>query len=162
MKPISTSLLLCAALVGCAGTAGEGRVAARYVVDAADEAAVLATMQSYVDGFYEGEPAHLERALSPELVKLGFRRPAPDESFGDPMPMTYAEALALAAQIGGSDAAPRDKSATKVEILELADKMAAGKITAFWGIDYVHLVKEDGVWRIRHVIWQSEPALAGD
>ena len=44
MKPISTSLLLCAALVGCAGTAGEGRVAARYVVDAADEAAVLATM----------------------------------------------------------------------------------------------------------------------
>ena len=38
--------------------------------------------------------------------------------------------------------------------------MAAGKITAFWGIDYVHLVKEEGVWRIRHVIWQSEPALA--
>ena len=79
MKSISTSLLLCAAS-SAAGTAGEGRVAAPYVVDAGDEAAVLATMQSYVDGFYEGEPAHLERAL--ELVKLGFLRPAPDDPSG--------------------------------------------------------------------------------
>ncbi|MEE2940117.1 MAG: nuclear transport factor 2 family protein [Planctomycetota bacterium] len=162
MKSSVSTFLLCAALAGCASTAGEGRIAADYVVDAADEAAVLAAMESYIDGFYEGEPAHLERALSPDLVKLGFRRSAPDEPFGEPMPMTYAEALALAAQIGEGDAAPRDQSATKVEILELADKMAAGKITAFWGIDYVHLVKEDGAWRIRHVIWQSEPALAGD
>lgn len=162
MKLLLSTLLLTSGLVGCASTSGDAYVAKDYVIDAGDEAAVLAAMQGYIDGFYEGEPAHLEACLSKDLVKLGWRRAAPGEPFGDALPLSYAAALDLATQIGQSDAAPRDKSTSKVEILEVADKVAAGKITGFWGIDYVHLVKGDDGWRILHVIWQSEPALAGE
>ena len=57
----------------------------------------------------------------------------------------------------------RADSPSTVEVFEIADKTAAGKVTAFWGIDYVHLVKEaDGRWMIHHVIWQTAPEPAAE
>lgn len=34
---------------------------------------------------------------------------------------------------------------------------AAVKLEALWGIDYVHLGKFEGEWKILQVIWQSRP-----
>ena len=45
----------------------------------------------------------------------------------------------------------------KWEIFDVLDKTASAKLTAHWGIDYFHLVKEDGKWKIYQVLWQSPP-----
>ena len=45
--------------------------------------------------------------------------------------------------------------------MDVLDKTAVAKLTAFWGIDYFQLEKNDGIWQIRHVIWQSHPPSDG-
>ena len=42
------------------------------------------------------------------------------------------------------------------------DKIANAKVTAKWGIDYFQLVKEDGRWKIHHVLWQTHPPKSGE
>ena len=51
------------------------------------------------------------------------------------------------------DDAPRE-----VTVLDVLDKTASAKLVAHWGVDYFHLVKEDGEWKILQVLWQSPPA----
>ena len=46
---------------------------------------------------------------------------------------------------------------SSIEIFEVLDQTAAVKLTAFWGIDYMHLAKYDGEWKIVQVLWQSAP-----
>ncbi|MEM1447476.1 MAG: nuclear transport factor 2 family protein [Planctomycetota bacterium] len=144
-------------LVSCASTDERAAPDAIYAVEPGDGDAVLAALQDYVDGFTLGKPELLERSLSSTLAKKGYRRANAAEPYGDAVPLSYEDALALAARRGESGEEV-DTSRSSVELFEVADKTAAGKVTAFWGIDYVHLVKEDdGRWRIHHVIWQTEP-----
>ncbi|MDB5242588.1 MAG: hypothetical protein JWP57_3213, partial [Spirosoma sp.] len=51
----------------------------------------------------------------------------------------------------------RPDSPRVVEVFEVADKTATAKVTAVWGIDYLHLVQENGRWMIVNVLWQSPP-----
>ncbi|MBD0259191.1 MAG: nuclear transport factor 2 family protein, partial [Cytophagales bacterium] len=44
-------------------------------------------------------------------------------------------------------------------VLDVADKTASAKVTAQWGIDYLHLVKEIGQWYLINVLSQSPPRL---
>ena len=44
-----------------------------------------------------------------------------------------------------------------VEVLDMRDQTAVAKVTAFWGTDYLLLAKYEGNWKIRHVIWQTDP-----
>ncbi|MHC4377061.1 MAG: nuclear transport factor 2 family protein [Planctomycetota bacterium] len=151
-------LLACAALQGCAVTHEH----APYAIEEGDREAILAALQDYVDGFVLGQPELLERSLSPTLAKKGYRRDSPDEAYGDAVPLSFEAALELSASLAAS-ADSRVDSPSSVEVFEIADKTAAGKVTAFWGIDYVHLVKEaDGRWMIHHVIWQTAPEPAGE
>lgn len=50
--------------------------------------------------------------------------------------------------------APAD-APKKVEILDLLNQTASAKLTASWGVDYFHLAKYEGKWKIVHVLWQS-------
>jgi hypothetical protein len=48
--------------------------------------------------------------------------------------------------------APKD-----IQIYDVLDQTASAKLTAEWGIDYMHLAKMDGKWMIINVLWQSHP-----
>lgn len=45
----------------------------------------------------------------------------------------------------------------EITVLDVLDKTAAAKLVAKWGIDYFQLAKQDGTWKIVHVLWQSHP-----
>ena len=44
-----------------------------------------------------------------------------------------------------------------VILLEVLDQTAAVKVVAWWGIDYLHLAKYEGEWKVIHVLWQTFP-----
>ena len=46
-------------------------------------------------------------------------------------------------------------SREKVEIYDIQDQTASGKVTAWWGTDYILLEKVKGKWMIRIVLWQG-------
>ena len=45
----------------------------------------------------------------------------------------------------------------QVVALEVLDQVAAAKVVAWWGTDFLHLARIDGRWMITQVIWQSPP-----
>lgn len=123
----------------------------------ADEKAVHAAIEDYVLGFYEAKPERLERCLSKDLKKMGWWRPDEKSEYQGPGHMTYDQALGLAAKWNNEGQQGEDLK-YEVTLFEVADKTACGKVTAKWGQDYFHLAKEEGQWKIHHVIWQSAPS----
>ena len=45
----------------------------------------------------------------------------------------------------------------EIEVFEVLDQTASIKLTAQWGVDYMHLAKYDGQWKIVNVLWQGHP-----
>ena len=119
-----------------------------------DTKAVTRAVQDYVEAFYQARPELIERSVAAELTKFGYWRNESGEYAG--MGMTYEEAMSLADR-WNKDGRQGDDLTFEIEIFDVADQTAAAKLTAKWGIDYMHLSKVDGKWRIRHVMWQSHP-----
>jgi len=120
----------------------------------ADEKAVHAALEDYVLGFYEAAPERLERSISKDMKKMGYWRESTESDWLGPLHMTYEQALELAGSWNEGGRQGEDLKYS-IELHEVSGRTATGKLTAKWGLDYVHLAKEEGRWRIHHVIWQS-------
>ena len=71
--------------------------------------------------------------------------------------MSYERLVALAADYNKDGTRVKPDAPRTVEVLDVLDKTASAKLTASWGIDYMHLVKHGDEWQIVHVLWQSHP-----
>jgi hypothetical protein len=144
-------LIACALLM-----AGAPRAA--HAQTAADSAAVMRAGLDYIEGFYDGDVAKLQRSVRTNVVKFGFWRPADKTAF-EPDTMSYGQFISYAERVKarGGTTGP-NASIRKVEILDMMNQIASVKVTAWWGVDYLQLGKYDGRWMIAHVIWQSPPA----
>ena len=69
--------------------------------------------------------------------------------------MTFEGALKFAKNVKEKKNFPKKGAPKKVEVLDVLDKIAAVKITAWWGTDYVLLSKRKTGWMIEQVIWQG-------
>ncbi len=122
---------------------------------AGDEAAVRAAVLDYVEGVYEVDPARIERSVHPELAKRGFGRREATGPYGE-IPMTFEQLVKLAANYNKDGEIPAG-APKEVIVYEILDQTASIKLIADWGIDYMHLAKYDGKWKIVNVLWQSHP-----
>lgn len=110
----------------------------------------------YLEGFYEGDTLKIKRSIHPDLSKYGFSKDRKTKAYKKGRTMTYKKAIGFAIDVLEDPqwAAPKG-AVKKVEILDIQDKIANVKVTAYWGIDYLLLVKEKGKWMILKVLWQS-------
>ena len=121
-----------------------------------DKAAVRRAVLDYVEGVYDLKPEYIERSVHPELKKFGFWRPEKETEFKPGSAMTFEQLKTLAANYNKDGRIPKD-APKEIEIYDVMDKMAAAKLTAAWGMDYFHLIKENGQWKILQIVWQSPP-----
>lgn len=121
-----------------------------------DREGVRLAVLDYVEGFYEGDTAKLARSIRPEVVKYGFFKKQGEATYsGEAMPWSEFLSYALGVKARGR---PTPAGAPKeIAILDVADQTASAKLTAWWGIDYLHLAKFNGKWMITQVLWQSPP-----
>ena len=113
-----------------------------------------AAVEDYVMAFYEVAPERLARSLHPDLQKVGFYRDA-DGAYHYAT-MTYQQALDLAARWNREGWLPAD-APREITVFEVNDQTAVARLVAQWGVDYFHLGRYDGAWKIINVIWQSPP-----
>lgn len=126
----------------------------------AERAAVERAVLDYVEGFYEGDTVKLMRSVHPEVTKYGYWIPRDSTRYsGEAMP--FAEFLSYANSVRRRGQPPPANAPKRVEVYDVNDQIAAAKLTAWWGIDYLLLAKYDGRWMIRQVLWQSPPRPAG-
>lgn len=123
---------------------------------AADKAAVQQAALDYVEGIYTSDVTRIERSVHPQLQKRGFWRDSPTQPWGPQSTMTYDQLINLTRTWNAKK--DRDTTIKKVDIYEVLDQTASAKITAMWGIDYLHLAKYDGRWKIINIVWQAHPA----
>ena len=119
-----------------------------------DREAVKQAVLDYVEALYEADSSRIERSVHPELFKLGFERDK-DGKY-QPDRMTYQQLYDLAGRWNKSGKIPKN-SKKEVVVYDVADQTAAAKLTARWGIDYLHLAKFDGKWKITEILWQTPP-----
>lgn len=118
--------------------------------------AVHAAVEDYVLGLYEVAPERIARSVDTSLYKIGYYD-YNGESYYNAR-MTYQQLYDLSAKWNKSGEQINTDTRKKIEIYEVHDKTAAAKLTAKWGIDFMHLAKNsDGQWKIMSIMWQSEP-----
>ena len=122
---------------------------------AADADAIKQTALDYIEGWYEGNPERMERALHPELAKRIARTdPKTGRSRLDQM---SAMSLLMGTRGRVGKPAPKDKQQKDVTILDAFEGAASVKIVASDWIDYLHMARFNGRWVIVNVLWELKP-----
>ncbi len=117
---------------------------------AAEEAAVRATLDHYLQGHATGDGAHMRIAFHPE-AKLQFVRD------GKLATLTSAE---YAARFSGKPAADEAQRRRRIERVDVSGSAATGKIVLDYPatrfVDYMTLLKVDGEWKIVNKAFHAE------
>ena len=150
-----------AAIVAMSLLASAPRTAAqvpadRAAIQRADRAAVEQAALDYVDALYNADTTRIERSVHPQLTKRGFWRDNANLPWGPQTTMTYDQLMTLTKTWNADK--KRDTSIKKVDVFDVLDQTATAKVTAMWGVDYLHLAKYDGRWKIINIVWQAHPS----
>ena len=111
--------------------------------------------KDYIEGFYEGDTTKLVRSLKPSLYKFGYWKDSKTGKYGEDGQMTYKQAIAYAKNVQAKKNFAKADAPRKVEVLDALNQIAAAKVTAWWGVDYLLLSKNDGKWIIEQVLWEG-------
>lgn len=141
-------LVLCICALSALGPASE--LAAQT---AADSTAIRSAALDYIEGWFAGDPDRMAGALHPELVK---RIVVTDEATG----RDWIDGMGMSKLVEGTRRAfgtqvPSEKRRTDVIILDIIGRAASVKVDAGPWVDYMHLVKVNGDWKILNVLWET-------
>ena len=120
---------------------------------AADSAAIVATALDYIEGYYEADAGRMERALHPDLAKRIVRT---DPQYGRSH-LGQMSAMTLVQGTRSKDPTPTAERQQDVTILDIFGNTASVKIVAADWIDYLHVARWNGEWKIVNVLWEMKP-----
>jgi len=120
-------------------------------VSDADRQAITQTALDYVEGWYEGNPERMERALHPDLAK---RVVFTDEKGRSRLDQMSAMGLVQGVKRGGGKDTPKEKQQKDITILDVFENAASVKAVMSGWIDYMHMAKVNGRWVIINVLWE--------
>ena len=121
---------------------------------AADSSGIRHAALDYIEGYYEGDGARMERALHPELAKRIVRT---NEQGRSQLGQMSAMSLVLGTRAGGGKDIPVADRHKDVTIFDIYQNAASAKIYASGWVDYLHLAKWNGRWVIVNVLWELHP-----
>ena len=114
-------------------------------VAATDQDLITATVLDYFEGWFEGDPARMDRALHPDLVK---------RDAGELEVVTKQQMVeATAAGVGRTRAAGR-RIDIDVEVADVRGDAASVVVRTAIYHEYLHLARTTGGWRIVNALWQ--------
>ena len=128
-------------------------IGAGRVEQNADRKAVERAVLDYAEAIYEVKPELVDRSVHRELAKRGFIR-GQDGTYRE-APMSFAQLRTLAERWNAQGRVNAKTARKDVVVLDLLDQTASAKLTASWGVDYLHLGKYDGEWKIVNILWQT-------
>lgn len=123
-------------------------------VSDADRQAITQTALDYVEGWYEGNPERMERALHSDLAK---RVVFTNEKGRSRLEQMSAMGLVQGVKRGGGKDTPKEKQQKDITILDVFENAASVKAIMSGWIDYMHMAKVNGRWVIVNVLWELKP-----
>ena len=142
MKKYSIILL---ALVTCTLTAS--------AQSKGDTAQILRAANDYIEGFYFGDTTKIYYSIDTTASKHGYSKSEKDTAYRK-IPMSFGGMIRYSKNERNRVTEAQGKI-RDVTILDVHNKIAAVKLRAWWGIDYLLLTKMGDRWVIEKVLWQS-------
>jgi hypothetical protein len=121
---------------------------------AADSAGIRQAALDYIEGYYDGDGARMERAVHPELAKRIVRT---DQNGRSQLSQMSAMTLVAGTRAGGGRDTPAAERHKDVTILDIYQNAASAKVYASGWVDYLQLAKWNGRWVIVNVLWELHP-----
>ena len=120
----------------------------------ADSVAIKSAALDYIQGWYTGDGARMERAVHPELAKRIVRT----DSLGNfRIDQQSAMTLVQGTRNGYGKTTPDADRHDDVRILDIYRNAASARVNASYWIDYLQLAKWHGRWVIVNVLWELKP-----
>lgn len=122
---------------------------------AADTAGIREAALNYGEGWYEGNPDRMAKAVHPELVKrIIIQDTLTKRSLIQNMGFTH---LVNNTRRGGGKTTPVAQQEKAVAIYDIFGNTAVARLTMSGWIDYMQLARIDGKWIIVNVLWELKP-----
>ena len=144
-------------VIGSAGVAAicAAAIHAAVIIEQpADHDAITRTALDYIEGFYTGDEARMRRSLHPDLAKRIMRV---DPSSGQPRLDHQTTEQLVGITRSRKGVAPPPKPQNDVTVLDVFGNAATVKVIANQWVDYLHVVKWNGEWKIVNVLWEMKP-----
>ena len=116
------------------------------MIDIDCEQAIVAVALDYYEGWFDGKPDRMERALHPELVKRSIEE---DRSIDNTSARQMIEATAAGV---GRQREPGDRR-IDVHVDHVHGPIATATVTSSVYVDYLQLVRDGDEWKILNVLW---------
>jgi len=115
-----------------------------------ERAAIEACVLDYFEGWFDGDPVRMERALHPELAKRCFGQTV-DRA---PVLITDTAAGMVEATREGRGRIRAGGRRTQVEIVDAGRGIASVVVRSEQYHEYLHLVETPEGWRIVNALWR--------
>ena len=123
--------------------------------DTEDEAAIKGAALDYLMGWYTGDAERMERALHPDLAKRVVR--VDPKGKRDRVDHMSALTLVQYARAGYGKNTPVEERMAEITILDRYGNAAVVKAVARDWVDFLHIGKVNGEWKIINVLWEMKP-----
>ena len=111
-----------------------------------DEAAVRTTVTDYIEGYYTGDAARMEKSLHPHYLKHTI-------SGSDEQPtMTEKTGLQMVQDVRSGGPQNRSERKEEITVLDISGDIASAKLVTPHWVDYIALSKWHGEWKIVSVV----------
>jgi len=118
----------------------------------ADNTAIYQAVSDYYEGWYTPNPKQMEQCLHPDLAKRAIKHDGNGKEYL--LHLTKDVMLDATRKGGGSDALAGKKNWTII-ILDSYEEIATVKVLCPEYVEYIHLARQDGQWRIVNVIYTN-------
>lgn len=128
--------------------------AAPALAQSDEEAAIRAVALDYIEGWYGGDGDRMASALHPDLAKRVVITPPGGESA---LTQMGAEQLVASTARGAGAETPAEQQHKDVTVLDVYGSAASVRIYASGWVDYLHMAKWNGEWKIVNVLYELHP-----
>jgi hypothetical protein len=115
-----------------------------------EKTAVAAVAQNYMDAYYTADSARMQKTLHPDFHKRTLRTVNGRTEISEDTVQSMVEGVRL----GSGQEIPPAERVQKIEVLDVYRDAASVKVVTDRWIDYMHLTKLNGEWRVLDVVLQ--------
>ena len=118
----------------------------------ADEVAIRSTVTDYIESYYTGDAARMEKSLHPHYLKHTI-----SESSGQ-LKMTEKTGLQMVQDVrrNGPSQFPASERKEQITILDVTGDVASAKLVTSHWVDHMTLSKCNGEWKIVSVVLREQ------
>ena len=117
----------------------------------ADTAAIRRTVLDYFEGWFDGDPSRMRRALHSQLVKRSLQT---DSSGRKTLRTITAEQMIDATRRGEGKSENQRELGIEIEIEQVLGELANVTVRSAAYIEYLHLARTTNGWKIVNDVWQ--------